>query len=71
MRTVKFPEKTSVANKKREAEKDKIRKKMIAAEKPKKPLRIDIPLGPTPEPQPMGGLMGGQMGQQQNPLNLI
>lgn len=49
MKTVKFPQKTTVVDKKREAIKERVRKKMAA----QKPVRVDIPLGPTPEPQPM------------------
>ncbi len=53
MKTVKFPEKTIVSDKKRSAEKEIIKKKMIAAEKKTKPMRPDIPLAPTPQPQMM------------------
>jgi hypothetical protein len=49
MKTVKFPEKSVVTDKKREAIKDRVRKKVAAQQ----PRRVDIPLGPTPEPQPM------------------
>lgn len=49
MKTVKFPEKSVVTDKKRAAVKDRVRKKVAVQQ----PRRVDIPLGPTPEPQQM------------------